>query len=157
MDPDDAWTIFDDYVDPYDLAIQNRQLSDPGFLDLEGAPLSDSTVAKKAAAKLQKELNKLALASPMFACIARTTEPNLDQMYGAFLCHGSPQECTPVVLDAGASISVSPFKDDFIGKIKPLDSTLTGLSDAAIVEGIGWVEWYVRDYHGKVGGIKTQT
>ena len=51
---------------------------------------------------------------------------------------------------------MSPFEDDFIGKIKPLDSTLTGLSDAAIVEGIGWIEWHVRDYCGKVGRIKTQ-
>ena len=156
MSQDEAWDIFDDYIDPYSWATLMRRLDSEAFLDLEGSPQCAETRAKKTAASLQLELNSLAEEHPQFACIARTTAPDPQDMYGAFLTQGSPEESTPIVLDTGASISVSPFKADFVGDIKPLDVKLTGLSEAAAVAGLGWVEWTVRDYDGKVARVRTQ-
>ena len=50
----------------------------------------------------------------------------------------------PIVIDTGASISVMPCKQDFIGKIRPTKiGDLMGLSGSAHVAGIGTIQWTV--------------
>ena len=62
---------------------------------------------------------------------------------------------TPVVLDTGASFSLTPFKSDFVGPLRRSEiSTLKGLSSTTTVEGIGTVEWTIRDVFGLVRTIR---
>ena len=53
----------------------------------------------------------------------------------------------PIVFDTGASCSLSPFLEDFDGPIeKPDFSELRGIANAVKIEGIGWVNWTIRDF-----------
>lgn len=63
----------------------------------------------------------------------------------------------PVVIDTGASFSLSPFEEDFIGPIKkaPLES-LQGLNAEAAVLGEGIVEWHIQDIYGVTRAIRTR-
>ena len=45
----------------------------------------------------------------------------------------------PVVFDSGCTMSITPFKEDFVGKIDPVQKTITGLSSTVEVEGEGTV------------------
>ena len=62
----------------------------------------------------------------------------------------------PVVLDTGASISITPYGDAFVGPIEPSQLTsLTGLTDSTPVVGRGRVEWSIVDVFGVVRTIRT--
>jgi len=63
----------------------------------------------------------------------------------------------PIVLDTGASFSLSPVLSNFVTPIRPCDiKSMTGVTDSARVEGVGEVEWAIRDMHGKPGLIRVQ-
>jgi hypothetical protein len=50
----------------------------------------------------------------------------------------------PIVIDTGASMLVTPCKQDFVGKIRPTKiGDLVGLSGSAHVAGIGTIQWTV--------------
>jgi hypothetical protein len=50
----------------------------------------------------------------------------------------------PIVFDTGASASVSPLREDFIGPLSPPQfPTLKGLKDTIKVVGSGIVEWTI--------------
>jgi hypothetical protein len=67
------------------------------------------------------------------------------------------EEEYPVVLDSGASTSIMPYRDDFIGMIKPCKmKSLKGLTDTTPVIGRGWVEWSIVDVFGVIRTIKTR-
>ena len=56
-----------------------------------------------------------------------------------------------IIWDTGASISISPCKDDFIELHKPKSSTtLTGISKGLKVEGEGVVKWCIMDDNGGI-------
>ena len=62
----------------------------------------------------------------------------------------------PIVIDSGASRSLTPNRNDFVGKIRAANVTeLNGLSSTTRVEGVGMVQWTVRDVFGTVRTIKT--
>ena len=71
-----------------------------------------------------------------------------------FLEQSSPDH-TPIVIDSGASICLTPFLSDFIGPVvdSPLKH-LTGLSTQTPVVGEGTVAWTVFDMFGNVRTIK---
>ena len=48
-------------------------------------------------------------------------------------------EDKPIVFDSGCSIAVTPRLEDFVGDIKQVKKTMTGLSSTAQVEGEGMV------------------
>ena len=53
----------------------------------------------------------------------------------------------PVVIDTGASFSLTPIIDDFIEDIKPAPiNEIQGLTHRTKVVGEGFVEWKVRDH-----------
>ena len=55
----------------------------------------------------------------------------------------------PIVIDSGASISLTANYNDFVGPIRPATITeLRGLSHTTKVHGVGKVEWTVRDVFG---------
>ena len=59
-------------------------------------------------------------------------------------------EAFPVIWDTGASYTVSPCSDDFIGGVQPLASpiVLDGLATGLAVQGHGTVRWVVRAVDG---------
>jgi hypothetical protein len=63
----------------------------------------------------------------------------------------------PIVIDTGASMSLSPNRNDFMGDLKaPNVSELHGLSNTTKVVGVGTVKWTVRDLFGVTRVISTQ-
>ena len=49
----------------------------------------------------------------------------------------------PVIFDSGASLAISPCKEDFVGQIQPLpqEHCLGGMAAGMLIEGIGTVRW----------------
>ncbi|CAJ1961149.1 unnamed protein product, partial [Cylindrotheca closterium] len=63
---------------------------------------------------------------------------------------------TPMVIDTGASVSITPHKSDFISKVRPSQlKSINGLQGSCEVVGSGTVEWTVRDVYGSVRRIRT--
>ena len=60
-----------------------------------------------------------------------------------------------IIVDSGASLSISPHKSDFIGPIQPVNLRLGGMADGMIIEGRGKVEWSFKTQNGKTLTIKT--
>ena len=65
------------------------------------------------------------------------------------------EENTPIVIDSGASMSISPFAKDFVGEFTRFDKQVDGISEEVAIEGVGDVEWTVLDSFGKKGTIRT--
>ena len=78
-------------------------------------------------------------------------------MHGVLLTGGVHKNDAPIVLDTGASISITPYRSDFIGGLEECDVELHGLSDIVKVEWIGWVEWSIQDSFGQVAKIHSRT
>ena len=63
----------------------------------------------------------------------------------------------PIVIDTGCSLSLTPFAEDFVSKIRPCSvKELRGIGNKVAVKGKGWVEWRVRDVWGHIVVIKTE-
>ena len=63
----------------------------------------------------------------------------------------------PIIIDTGASMSLTPSRDDFVGNLDPAPiSELHGLNTTTPVCGIGTVSWSVKDIFGVVRTIKTR-
>ncbi|CAJ1961247.1 unnamed protein product [Cylindrotheca closterium] len=61
----------------------------------------------------------------------------------------------PIVIDTGASFSLTPNLEDFVTKpIACGTKSLNGLSSITPVLGIGEVEWKIRDMHGTIKSIR---
>ena len=61
------------------------------------------------------------------------------------------------MIDTGASFSLTPYLEDFVTPLeKPEIDEMHGLTDSVKVQGVGWVEWTIRDYFGQVALIWTQ-
>ena len=45
----------------------------------------------------------------------------------------------PVVFDLGCTISINPYKEDFVGKINAVKKSMTRLSSTVQVEGKGTI------------------
>jgi hypothetical protein len=75
----------------------------------------------------------------------------------SYAFNADAQRVYPIVLDTGASISITPLASDFVGEIQQLhDSRVRGLASATTVAGIGTVEWKLRDLHGTIVHIRTK-
>ena len=63
----------------------------------------------------------------------------------------------PIVLDTGASWTVTPNTRDFVGEIQPAEfGELNSLDGKIQVHGIGNVEWLIEDMNGTVRVLRTQ-
>jgi hypothetical protein len=75
----------------------------------------------------------------------------------AYLTEGVLTNEVPIVLDTGASFSLTPFESDFVRGLTPSKATeMTGITDAVKIEGIGTVEWPIVDIFGRCRTITTQ-
>ena len=69
----------------------------------------------------------------------------------------STDDSMPIVVDSGASLSLTPHHEDFVEPPKSSDLTdLHGLSGTTKVLGVGTVEWMVRDLYGAIRTIRCQ-
>ena len=67
-----------------------------------------------------------------------------------------PGQVIPVVFDTGASVSISPVKEDFIGEIHTVtNETIKGLAHEINIAGYGRVRWVIRDMFGNDMTIET--
>ena len=65
------------------------------------------------------------------------------------------REQCPIVLDTGASISLTPYRDDFVGDIEKCPTQkLTGLTDSTPILGQGKVAWTIVDVFGVIRTIR---
>ena len=62
---------------------------------------------------------------------------------------------TPIVIDTGASSSLSPFKEDFVS-FTPTRSTVTGIGSKSEVLGYGTVRWAIYDQNQRKITIETK-
>jgi hypothetical protein len=63
----------------------------------------------------------------------------------------------PIVFDTGASVSITPLREDFIGNLKPSTcESLNSLHGTVKVVGEGMVEWTVFDVNNVVKTIRTR-
>ena len=63
----------------------------------------------------------------------------------------------PIVIDSGASLTLTPNRSDFIGKLRvPKITELKGLNSNVKVTGVGTVEWTIRDVFGAIRTIRTE-
>jgi len=78
--------------------------------------------------------------------------------------HGSHQSVylsansnTPMVIDTGASMSLTPHRGDFKGTLQECSvKEINGLNGTSRILGKGIVEWTVRDIYGQVRTIRTE-
>jgi len=76
----------------------------------------------------------------------------------SFLSKGNTQCNTPVVLDTGASFSLTPFKADFVTPIVSASSKeMKGIADSLHIQGVGTVSWPIRDDFDRTRTVTTQT
>ena len=76
---------------------------------------------------------------------------------GAYLTENFRSWEVPIVIDTGASFSLTPFVEDFVDVLEDPDiSEMHGLSDSVQVKGVGWIEWSVRDPFGQIAIIRTR-
>jgi hypothetical protein len=75
-----------------------------------------------------------------------------------FLTDTSARYDVPVVIDTGASFSITPFEEDFVSPLKSADmDAMHGLADSVLVKGVGWVlEWTIRDAGNQIAIIRTK-
>ena len=63
----------------------------------------------------------------------------------------------PIVIDTGASVSVTPNASDFVGGLATDNlPDLRGLNHTSKVAGTGLVEWSIYDVHGRIRKIRTR-
>ena len=72
-----------------------------------------------------------------------------DLLSKAYLVQPPKSQDVPIVIDTGASLSLTPFKEDFISPIEPVDGEMTGIKSAIAIKGQGLVEWHVADHKGQ--------
>ena len=98
-----------------------------------------------------------------FSSVTRTVDststPNfadLSKQMSIYL-NGNGADLLPIVIDSGASCSLTPNKHDFIGDIRPATiHELCGLSNTTKVLGVGTVEWTIRDVFGAIRTLQTE-
>jgi hypothetical protein len=72
---------------------------------------------------------RLVLLAPLEASYPDTVTPMTPDM-------------VPIIIDSGASVSISPYTTDFIGPIHPVqDATLTGIASGLKVAGVGTIQY----------------
>ncbi|MGH7974286.1 MAG: hypothetical protein ACREBR_02075 [bacterium] len=64
----------------------------------------------------------------------------------------------PIVFDCGASKTITPYEDDFIGEIRrpPPGMELKGISSGLPIRGIGTIKWLFTDTTGQVHPLTTE-
>jgi hypothetical protein len=79
---------------------------------------------------------------------------NFPTTVGLDVYHIEADPLIPIVIDSGASFSLTPNAHDFVGEIQPTAlQSLKQITAEATVIGEGIVEWHVKDFYGVVRGV----
>ena len=115
----------------------------------------ESTALRKNYEKICEGWRALApISSAVNRCWLSANDPSFMHPGCVFFSKVSQQD-TPIVIDTGASSSVSPFKEDFVS-FKESHSTVIGIGARAAVEGHGTVRWTIFDSEGKETTVETE-
>ena len=88
--------------------------------------------------------------------IGKVVNPNRKNWIQAYIVSPESRDQIPIVIDTGCSVSLTPFKSDFISEIFETDAKeMHGLSSSTKIEGYGLVQWDVIDVFGKVETVRT--
>ena len=133
-------------IHPLDWFLQERSLLDPysGLLTLTSTTVQ-AEQALEEATRLKREFDTPISASqvPFQACV--------------YLSRDMSSTNVPIVFDTGASFSLTPFKDDFVGPIESSsDNDIHGINGSSKIDGEGWVEWTIRDLYDNVCLVRTR-
>ena len=151
-------------MDPLDWFRKLKEISEETAITPRTTQHARMNLAIKDAVHLQENL------IPGLAMVARTASPMESQMSVTFVQRALKNakrrrttsdnkvqpERTPIVLDTGASISVTPFLSDFVTDLEDVDTEMRGLSESIQVEGKGTVEWPTQDFFGRVALVRTK-
>ncbi len=158
-----AWHTFVESIDPLRVYRTLRSLSTPDVLRTGQRLL-----------RFQRALQGALLAAADLGTALRASTDYVVPMWESSLSATNPRELVesvrtksvyftphsadfPIVIDTGASMSITPCRDDFKGKLDPAPITeLHGLNSTSKVCGIGTVCWTVKDIFGVVRTIKTK-
>ena len=161
--------------DPDDLTsstTKSKTVPPPSFIDVllmfENPHLDFRRMAKQR----KKLLRSLRFSSSsrkrrLAACVASTElkaelwphrhVTSVVDQHVVYLSKDAHNSDTPVVLDTGASFSITPFETDFVTKIVPTSSReMKGIADSLKIQGIGTVSWPIRDVFGRTRTVSTQ-
>ena len=137
------WILWDEFIHPLDWFAQEVELNSGDAYFSLASDTSKARAAFDEATDLKHKFQKVTSGplSPFQACVYVHFTPNEDES-GINV---------PIVFDTGASISITPFKNDFVEPLEPPDVTeINGINSSAAIKGIGWVEWTIRDQFGCV-------
>ena len=122
---------------------------------LSGSPFSKSHAPKKRMQKAMIAAAKLTGAVP--SQVKQGSLPPLLQQRMSVYLNAADDADLPVVIDTGASTSLTPRLEDFDGPIKDCETTeLNGLSSTTTVVGVGMAAWTLKDVFGVVRTIRTR-
>ena len=107
-----AWTIFDTFMDPLDWYLKEKELLGTSFLEQANASTNLATMFQQACQlqlDLTPSLQHLCSSQPTLrAHVLRATTPEASDMHGVYLTGQNHHSHVPIVLDTGASISITP-------------------------------------------------
>jgi hypothetical protein len=129
MSKEAAWALLDEVINPLDWYLQLNLLDGELFMTVREKTVMEH--AYIATAEILTQLNCPCSAVPLS---------------GVFLTNTSACYNVPVVIDTGASFSITPFEEDFVSPLEQADTNaMHDLADSVLVKGVGWVEWTIRD------------
>ena len=103
--------------------------------------------------KIMSEWKRLALLTSARNIFFNTTDNILHP--GCIFLSKTLWRDTPIVLDTGASVSLTPFKDDFVS-FTPCELEINGIGATSPVCGRGIVRWKIYDQHDFCTTIETE-
>ena len=138
-----AQNVMESLIHPLDWYLQEKKLL-----------LSNVLTIKSDAVRLQQGY---------YAAIALVSslgiEGSAPQLAGTFLAQETPSSEIPLIFDTGCGFSITPVLSDFVTDLSPAPEGVR-VQDFASgtqgIQGVGWVEWKVRDSLGRASVIRTQ-
>jgi hypothetical protein len=118
---------------------------------LTRSPIPDDTVlaqSRKLRSLFTQHKHSL---GPSFALSYGILDPGFEQV----LRCSDDSDDMPIVIDSGASRSLTPNRDDFT-TFRPLDSKINGIGAQSKICGVGTVRWRIIDMKDKLHVIETQ-
>ena len=135
----------------------DRFCCETDFLAMHGLTslFPESSKVQRAYEKAAKGLRDLWPVSSAGKSCFLTSDDNSFLHPGCIFFSRTARQDTPIVIDTGASTSVSPHKEDFID-FKESHSTVTGIGSKGVVKGHGTVRWSIFDSEDKETVVETE-
>ena len=137
-----AWRLLEDITDPLEAFRTEKKLRRRSPIQLTSADPC--------------------LQNAFYAAVALCTQLGVNQeatqQAGAFLSQAVYPK-VPLIFDTGCGFLITPFAEDFVTPLQPPPPGIgvTNFENGhTLVEGVGWVEWNVKDATGRTSVMRTQ-